>query len=177
MKIHPWQLASWQFDTSIHPVDFTAAVNARIRQKFADSKRRERNPKRKERNPKTIQAIEEELYVTRLAGEGINFWSNKTCNDMFLYAMMNGAGQFFMKLGKAMLDGKTDLFDQLDIFILENWRQGYCLRDKTRADAVKILRKQNSLKSLKPLRAVMAGAKEFYATRIKRNGLSQGATS
>ena len=172
MKIHPWQLASWQFgvETGIHPDDFTAAINARVQQKFADSKR-------KARNSKTIQAIEEELYVTWLAGEGIHFWSDRTRNDMFPYAQMNGAAEFFMKLGKAMLSGKTDLFDQLDIFILENQREGYRLREKTRAEVVKILRKKQFHKSHKSLKATMETAKEFYASRIKRNGLSQGATS
>jgi hypothetical protein len=98
MKIHPRQLASWKLGPEfIHPDDFTAAINARVRQKFADSKR-------KARNPKTIQAIEEELYVTWLAGEGINFWSDRTRNDIFLYAMMNGI--FCLGLGAATANRK-----------------------------------------------------------------------
>ena len=170
MKIHPWQAASWQFgwEFGIHPDDFSAAINARIKKRHADSKR-------KARNPKTLQAIEEDLYVTWLASEGIAFWSDRTRNDMINYAYINGAATFFMKLGKAMLDGKTELFDQLDISILENWREGYRLREKTRAEAVKILREKHLHKSLEA--AAMLEAKEFYASRVKRNGLSQGAAS
>ena len=159
MKLHTRQLQSWKY-WDIHPDDFEAAINARLKFRVADSLR-------PARNPTTRQAVEEDLFVAWLAGEGINFWSEAICADVMMYAIEHGAGRFFIKLGKA-INGERELFDDLDVFILENRRKDHCLWNKTRAEAVTILRDAGFGNRLSPHDEL---AKDAYAKRLKRNGL------
>lgn len=162
-KPHLWQLQSWKH-WDIHPDDFNAAVNARLKFRLADSQRTARNSKAR-------REVEEDLFIAWLAGEGIHFWSQAMCADVISYASEHGAGRFFIRLGRA-LDGGRVLFDELDVFILENWRTGQTLRNKTRAEAVAILRSAGFKNRLSPHDEQ---AEDTYAKRIKRLGLAASA--
>jgi hypothetical protein len=158
----------------IHPEDFATAVEARLRQILADSQRHGRNPT-------TRQEVQEDLFIASLIaswGEEMAKWEDWLRRDVINHAAERGGPAFLVKLGEALMRKKkrSRWFDQTDIFILRNWRWGHFLRFKTRAEAVKILRKPKP-QLHKSLDHDMPLAQAFYASRIKRLGLSQGAKS
>jgi hypothetical protein len=136
----------------IHPADLRDAVNARLKEALADSKR-------KARNPTTAEEVEQDLYVAWVAADPIDSWPDWLQRDVMNYAAKHGP-QFLTKLNKALISKRkrSRWFDRLDIFILTNRD----LRNKTRDQAVKILRK-----------AGFTVSKDTYASRIKRLGLTR----
>ena len=151
-SIQHWHLDSWQDYWAIHPDDFAAAINAQLKHR---------------------RQVEEDLFIALLVSEGLQFWSSWMWHDVHCYAQEYGGGRFLEKLGRALQKQlPDDVFDKLNIFILKNWRTGHELRNKTRAEAVKILGEASF-----PLSSDTVAAKATYASRVKRLGLARGATS
>jgi hypothetical protein len=161
----------------IDPDDLKSAINARIQQSVADSKRAARNPQ-------TAQEVEQDLFVALLASSPIKDWPDWLCEYAIDYAASVADGaQFFIQLGKALKKaGRSRWFDRLDMRILTNWRKGHNLRSKTRAEGVEFLRAAGLLsashcyqsdddsrdRKIKDKRATTV-----YASRLKRLGLTR----
>jgi hypothetical protein len=169
----------------IHPDDFFAAIDARLDDRLADSRRDSDNPKLS-RNPKSAKEIMEELHIASLVSWGdMTGWPEWLRQDVAKYAATHGGLLFYERLSRALRgEIKPKWFDDMDIFILRNWREGQFLRHKTRRQAVEILHQEGfsgwfiSKKGItKGVPMTLAQAMEFYASRIKRLGLSknQGA--
>jgi hypothetical protein len=146
----------------IHQDDLAAAVEARKKLRLADAKRRRKKPL-------TTEEVLQDLFLASVGAGPIEGWPDWLRWDVINYAAdCGGGGQFLIKLGKAVIKGKSVLFDRTDIFILRNWREGHQLRDKTRAEAVRILRTAKL-----PVSVHDAKAQEDYGSWVKRLGLSR----
>jgi hypothetical protein len=143
----------------IDPDDLKAAVNARLKLRLADAKRRRQKPL-------TAEEVLQDLFLASIAIGPIADWPDWLRLDVINYAADSGGGRFLIKLGKAVSKGKSELFDCTDIFILRNWREGHQLKGKSRAEAVKILQQAKlPISAEQPI--------EVYASQVKRLGLSR----
>ena len=143
-------------EPEIDPIDAVRAMYARVNQKRRD---------RKSDNP-TEQELLDDFIFSALANTPVNKWSMDFWNAILFHTTRTD-GNFLIRLGHVLKQGRKRIFDDFDIFFLKNWRRGLTLHNKTPLKAIALLRRTKVTSISKNDQTAV----HWYESRRKRLGL------